>query len=335
MRVLLTGGAGYIGSHTCIELIERGHDVVILDNFCNSTPKVIERIARICGKRPLFLEADIRDTPTVLQALQHHDIEAVIHFAALKAVGESQSVPLEYFDNNISGTLSLLKAMKTSGIRPLVFSSSATVYGEAPQQPVDEASPLGSSNPYGRTKLVCEQLIGDIASANGGILPAILRYFNPVGAHKSGLIGELPIGVPNNLLPFVSQTAAGQHPYVRVFGNDYPTRDGTGIRDYIHVTDLAIAHIRALEYLISQEKALTVNLGTGHGYSVLEIIDTFQRISGRHIRMRVCPRRPGDVATCYAAPALAEKLLGWRAQHNLEQMCADAWRWQQQLDEQT
>lgn len=328
MRILVTGGAGYIGTHTCVELLQQDHDVTIVDTFRNSRREVLDRIARICGRAPSFIEIDIRDTVALQQALRDSHAQAVIHFAALKAVGESQSIPLEYFDNNIHGTISLLQAMRSTGVRYLVFSSSATVYGNAESQPVREDFPLSASNPYGRTKLVCEQLIGDAAAADGRLIPAILRYFNPVGAHASGMIGEYPLGVPNNLLPYVAQTAAGLHPHVRVFGNDYPTRDGTGVRDYIHVTDLAIAHLRALDYLVKRDAALTINVGTGRGYSVLEAIDAFRRTTQRPIPVQICPRRPGDVATCFASPDLAAELLGWRAQADLEQMCEDAWRWQ-------
>lgn len=328
MRILVTGGAGYIGTHTCVELLQQDHDVTIVDTFRTSRREVLHRIATICGRSPTLIEIDIRDTVALQQALRDSRAQAVIHFAALKAVGESQSIPLEYFDNNIGGTISLLQAMRSSGVRHLVFSSSATVYGNAEHQPVREDFPLGASNPYGRTKLVCEQMIGDAAAADDRLVPAILRYFNPVGAHVSGLIGEYPLGVPNNLLPYVAQTAAGLHPHVRVFGNDYPTHDGTGVRDYIHVTDLAMAHLRALDYLVQRDTALTVNVGTGRGYSVLEAIDTFRRVTQRPIPVRIYPRRPGDIATCFASPDLAADLLGWRAKADLEQMCEDAWRWQ-------
>ena len=331
MRILVTGGAGYIGSHTCVELLQRGHEVVVYDNFRNARRQSLDGIAAITGKRPKLVEADIRATATLEHVLREHRIGAVIHFAALKAVGESQEDPLAYFDNNIGGTISLLKAMQAAGVRYLVFSSSATVYGDTEAQPIREDAPLASHNPYGRTKLVCEQLIGDVAAAGESLVPAILRYFNPAGAHGSGLIGEYPLGVPNNLLPYIAQTAAGLHPHVRVFGNDYPTRDGTGVRDYIHVTDLAIAHVSALEYLVANDCALTVNLGTGHGYSVLEAIETFRKVSGRPIPARIHPRRPGDVAMYCAAPDLARELLGWEAKADLEQMCVDAWRWQQNL----
>ena len=331
MRILVTGGAGYIGSHTCVELLQSGHEVTVVDNFRNSRREALEGVAEICGHAPHLVEIDIRDTAALERALREAGAQAVIHFAALKAVGESQQIPLDYFDNNIGGTLSLLKAMRASGTRHLVFSSSATVYAETPQQPLREDSALGSCNPYGRTKLVCEQLIGDVAGAGPQLVPAILRYFNPAGAHASGLIGEYPLGVPNNLLPYVAQTAAGLHPHVRVFGNDYPTPDGTGVRDYIHVTDLAIAHLRALDYLVRHDTAVTVNIGTGRGYSVLEAIETFRRVSGQPVPAQLCPRRPGDVATCYAAPDLAAERLGWRAQAGLELMCEDAWRWQQRL----
>lgn len=328
MRILITGGAGYIGTHTCVELLQQGHDVTIVDTFRNSRREVLDRIATICGRSPTLIEIDIRDTVALQQALRDSRAEAVIHFAALKAVGESQSIPLEYFDNNIGGTISLLRAMRNAGVRYLVFSSSATVYGDAERQPVREDFPLSASNPYGRSKWVCEQMIGDAAAADDRLVPAILRYFNPAGAHASGLIGEYPLGIPNNLLPYIAQTAAGLHPHVRVFGNDYPTRDGTGVRDYIHVTDLAIAHLRALDYLMERDTALTVNIGTGRGYSVLEAVEAFRRVTQRSIPVRICPRRSGDVATCFASPNLAAELLGWRAEAGLEKMCEDAWRWQ-------
>lgn len=328
MKVLVTGGTGFIGSHTCVELLERGHEVFILDNLSNSKADVIERIAHISGRKPQLTVGDIRDKEAVGQLLSSARIEAVIHFAALKAVGESCEQPLRYFDNNISGTLGLLQAMQATGTKHFVFSSSATVYGEPDACPIPETAATRVTNPYGRTKLVCEQLISDLTSADPDFHAATLRYFNPVGAHPSGLIGEDPAGIPNNLMPYVAQVAAGQREYLQVFGNDYPTCDGTGVRDYIHVVDLAIAHVDALDYLCREQQSLTVNLGTGQGCSVLEVVRAFEAASGRPVPTRIVARRQGDVATCYADPARAHLLLGWRAERDLGQMCADAWRWQ-------
>lgn len=334
MKVLVTGGTGFIGSHTCVELIERGHDVFILDNLCNSKADVAERIASISGRMPILVTGDIRDEEITRRLLDDAHIEAVIHFAALKAVGESGQQPLRYFDNNITGTLTLLRAMQAIGTRKFVFSSSATVYGEPDTCPIPETAATRVTNPYGRTKLVCEQLIGDLAAAQPDFHAATLRYFNPVGAHPSGLIGEDPAGIPNNLMPYVAQVASGQRGFLQVFGNDYPTHDGTGVRDYIHVVDLAIAHVRALEFLDKEQRGLTVNLGTGRGYSVLEVVRAFEHASGMPIPMRIVQRRPGDVASCYADPTLANQLLGWHAERGLEQMCRDAWRWQSRVSAQ-
>lgn len=328
MKVLVTGGAGFIGSHTCVELMALGHEVVVVDNLSNSLHGVMEKIASISGKPPAFIQADIRDRDLIARILMEHRIEAVVHFAALKAVGESWSHPLEYFENNISGTIHLLQAMEDAGVNLLVFSSSATVYGEPDSCPIPESAPTRVTNPYGRTKLVCEQLIADKVASHHGFHAAILRYFNPVGAHPSGLMGELPIGTPNNLMPYVAQVAIGQREFLQVFGNDYPTHDGTGVRDYIHVVDLSLAHVRALDFLIREQRSATVNLGTGHGYSVLEVVRAFESASGRPIPLRFVERRPGDVASCYADPSLANSLLGWHATRGLEQMCSDAWRWQ-------
>lgn len=330
MDVLVTGGTGFIGSHTCVELLERGHEVVILDNLCNSKADVAERIASIAGRAPKLVIGDVRDRELLRHLLGSERIEAVIHFAALKAVGESCQQPLRYFDNNINGTLSLLQAMEACGTRSFVFSSSATVYGEPDACPIPETAATRVTNPYGRTKLVCEQLISDFSTANNQFQAAILRYFNPVGAHPSGLIGEDPSDTPNNLMPYVAQVANGQRQCLQVFGNDYPTPDGTGVRDYIHVVDLAIAHVRALDHITTRNQCVTVNLGTGNGYSVLEVVAAFERASGRRVPVRIVERRPGDVASCYADPTLANMLLGWRATRDLEQMCADAWRWQSQ-----
>ena len=328
MNVLVTGGTGFIGSHTCVELLRCGHQVVILDNLCNSKAEVATRIAQISGGTPSLVIGDVRDQHALRLLLERERIEAVLHFAALKAVGESCLQPLRYFDNNINGTLSLLQAMEACGTPLLVFSSSATVYGEPEACPIPETAATRAANPYGRTKLVCEQLIADLAAASGQFHAAILRYFNPVGAHPSGLIGEDPRGIPNNLMPFVAQVASGQREFLQVFGDDYPTHDGTGVRDYIHVMDLAAAHVRALEALAERQSGFTVNLGTGRGHSVLDVVRAFEQASNTRIPMRIVQRRPGDVASCYADPTLAHTLLGWRATRTLEQMCADAWRWQ-------
>lgn len=333
MKVLVTGGAGYIGSHTVVELVTAGFDVHIVDNFCNSERWILERLATLCGRKIPYTELDLLDEAALKTCFAEVQPEAVIHFAALKAVGESVQQPLRYHRNNVGGTLTLLQAMQDHGCRHLVFSSSATVYGMPERCPIRENAPLGATNPYGQTKLVMEYVIRDLLAAPSSALKAaILRYFNPAGAHESGLIGELPRGVPNNLVPFVAQTAAGLREAIQVFGNDYPTRDGTGVRDYIHVVDLAQAHVAALRALRDGEaREITVNLGTGTGYSVLEVIEAFGRAVGRPIPYRIAPRRPGDVAECWADPALAERLLGWKARRGLDAMCADAWRWQKTL----
>ncbi|HEX7111675.1 MAG TPA: UDP-glucose 4-epimerase GalE [Mizugakiibacter sp.] len=328
MRILVAGGAGYIGSHTCVELIQRGHEVLILDNLCNASPRVLERIAAITGQRPDFVETDVRDARALAAVFRERPFDVVIHFAALKAVGESWQKPLAYFDNNITGTIVLLQAMRDAGVNRLVFSSSATVYGDPDACPIPESAPLRVTNPYGRTKLVMEELIGDLGAADPAFRAAVLRYFNPVGAHPSGLIGEDPAGTPNNLMPYVCQVAVGLRPYLNVYGNDYPTRDGTGVRDYLHVVDLARAHADAIDALARRDAGFTVNLGTGRGYSVLEVVRAFEEASGRPVPVQFAPRRAGDVAACYADPALAERLMGWKAELGLERMCADAWRWQ-------
>lgn len=328
MRVLVTGGTGFIGSHTCVELLERAHDVFILDNLSNSKEDVVTRIALIAGRKPTFVLGDVRDVEATRRLLEGAQVDAVIHFAAMKAVGESCQQPLRYFDNNIAGTLALLQAMQACGVQRFVFSSSATVYGEPDACPIPETAATRVTSPYGRTKLVCEQLISGLTTAHTEFHAATLRYFNPVGAHPSGLIGEDPAGIPNNLMPYIAQVAAGQRDYLQVFGNDYPTHDGTGVRDYIHVVDLAAAHVDALDYLARGGESLTVNLGTGRGYSVLEVVRSFEAASGRAVPIRIVGRRPGDVASCYADPALAQRVLGWRANYGLDQMCADAWKWQ-------
>lgn len=328
MRVLVTGGAGYVGSHTVVSLVEAGHEVVVVDNFSNSSPRVMERLHALLGVAVPMEARDIRDTAGLSTLITSHSIDAVIHFAAFKAVGESCERPLDYFENNITGTLSLLRAMTTTGCTRLVFSSSATVYGDPATNPVTEDSPLFTVNPYGRTKLVMEQLIGDLSAADPSFHAAILRYFNPVGAHPGGTIGEDPRGIPNNLMPYICQIAVGRRERLSVFGNDYPTPDGTGVRDYIHVVDLAEAHVAALEYLAREGRGMTANLGTGRGYSVLELIAAFERASGKMIPYEIVARRPGDAAAVWADASRAAELLDWRPRFDLDDMCRDAWRWQ-------
>ena len=328
MRILLCGGAGYIGAHTYVELAARGHDVVVADNLVNSSALALVRLERITGAAVAFHQVDMRDRDAMARVFAGPAFDAVVHFAALKAVGESCERPLDYFDNNISGTINLLQAMKQAGVRRLVFSSSATVYGDPERVPVPETARLQVTNPYGRTKLVMEQLIEDLCQHDPGFRAANLRYFNPVGAHDSGLIGEDPAGIPNNLMPYICQVAVGRREKLQVFGGDYPTPDGTGVRDYIHVVDLARAHADALEYLVRADRSLTVNLGTGRGVSVLELLRGFEQASGRPVPYEIVARRPGDVAEVYADPALARQLLGWEARLGVEAMCRDAWRWQ-------
>jgi UDP-glucose 4-epimerase len=327
MKILVTGGAGYIGSHTVVELLAAGHQVTIYDNLCNSKLSVVDRIANITGCRPDFIHADIRDRATLLPAVAGCD--AVIHFAGLKAVGESVAQPLRYYDNNVTGSIALFEAMAEAGVRHLVFSSSATVYGDPHTVPIREDFPLSATNPYGRSKLMVEDMLRDLAKADSHWRIALLRYFNPVGAHVSGTLGEDPHGIPNNLMPYIAQVAAGRLQCLSVFGDDYPTPDGTGVRDYIHVVDLARGHLAALAGLDRGPGVLTVNLGTGRGYSVLEMVRAFEAASGRPVPYRIAPRRSGDVAACYADPSLAEQLLGWKAQLGVDAMCADGWRWQQ------
>jgi len=328
MRVLVCGGAGYIGSHACTVLAARGHDLLVADSFVNSSPHVLGRLARIIGHPVPFRLADLRVRAEVDALFEGPAIDAVVHFAALKAVGESCERPLDYFENNISGTIHLLRAMQDAGVKRLVFSSSATVYGDPESVPVREDAALGSTNPYGRTKLVMEQLIGDLCEADPAFRAANLRYFNPAGAHPSGLIGEDPGGIPNNLMPYISQVAVGRRDRLRVFGGDWPTVDGTGVRDYLHVMDLARAHADAIDYLLREDRSLTVNLGTGRGVSVLELARAFAQASGHDVPYEIVARRPGDVAEVYADPSLAHRLLGWRAELGIEAMCRDAWRWQ-------
>ncbi len=329
--IFVTGGAGYIGSHTCVELLDAGYDVTVFDNFCNSHPEAVARVERITGKKLRVMRGDIRDRAALVAALRESEAKAVIHFAGLKAVGESVTQPLAYYDNNMVGTLRLLEAMGECGLNRLVFSSSATVYGDPQRLPLTEDHPLSATNPYGRSKLMIEEILRDLHRSDASWRLAILRYFNPVGAHTSGLIGEDPQGTPNNLLPFIAQVAIGRRDYLNVWGNDYPTPDGTGVRDYIHVVDLALGHLKALhvlEQIQKNDECFAVNLGTGTGYSVLDIVRAFEQASGRSIPYKVAPRRPGDIASCYADPQRAFELLGWRAERGLNRMCADTWRWQ-------
>lgn len=327
--VVVTGGAGYIGTHTCVELLMAGYKVVVVDNLSNGTAEAIGRAERLAGRQvEAFVKADVRDRPAMADVFARYQVAAVVHFAALKAVGESVRMPWEYYDNNVGGLLVLLDVMRDAGVRQLVFSSSATVYGEPASVPIHEGFPTGATNPYGRTKLICEQILGDMAIADPSWRIALLRYFNPVGAHHSGEIGEDPAGVPNNLMPYVSQVAVGRLAALQVFGNDYPTPDGTGVRDYIHVVDLALGHVKALERLSSLDPLNVINLGTGRGYSVLELISAYEAASGRQVPFRIVGRRAGDVAACWANPEKAAEVLGWRAARGLEEMCADSWRWQ-------
>jgi UDP-glucose 4-epimerase len=326
--ILITGGTGYIGSHTVVELMQAGYEVLIVDNFCNSKVSVLERIERIVGRRPVFVEADIRDRESMRTLFANYNFDAVIHFAGLKSVGESVAQPLRYYDNNIHGSLVLFDAMAEAGVKTLVFSSSATVYGDPHEVPIREDFPLSATNPYGRSKLIIEEILGDIAFADASWHIALLRYFNPVGAHESGLIGEDPNGIPNNLMPYIAKVAVGSLEELSVFGSDYPTQDGTGVRDYIHVVDLARGHLAALKALVVSAGVLKVNLGTGQGYSVLDVVRAFENASGRKVPYRIVGRRPGDIAACYADPSLAKTLLGWQAQYGINEMCRDAWRWQ-------
>ena len=328
MSILVTGGAGYIGSHTAVELLNAGYDVVIADNFCNSHPEVLNRIAALTGKQPVFYEADVRDAAALNNIFSQHKIESVIHFAGLKAVGESTRLPLKYYQNNIAATLTLCEVMQQHNVFDLVFSSSATVYGDPHAVPINESFPLSATNPYGRSKLMVEEILRDVAKAEPRWGIVLLRYFNPVGAHASGTMGEDPNGIPNNLLPFISQVAIGRLPQLSVFGNDYPTPDGTGVRDYIHVVDLAIGHIKAIERIKQERGVLTYNLGTGQGYSVLEMIKAFELASGKQIAYKIVDRRPGDIAECWADPAYAANDLGWKAARTLHDMMQDTWRWQ-------
>jgi UDP-glucose 4-epimerase len=329
LNVLLTGGAGYIGSHTAVECLEAGHEVLVFDNLSNSSVKSLDRVAKIAGRRVRFVEGDIRDRAALHALFAKHAIDAVVHFAGLKAVGESVEKPLLYYDNNIAGSIALFEVMAEVGVKSVVFSSSATVYGDPATVPITEDFPLSATNPYGWSKLFIETMLRDIARADGGWSIALLRYFNPVGAHESGLIGEDPRGIPNNLMPYVAQVAVGRRPHLNVFGGDYPTPDGTGVRDYIHVVDLARGHVAALNRLHHKAGGVhTWNLGTGQGVSVLDMVRAFEAASGKKVPYEIVARRAGDVAQCWADPARAAQDLGWRAIHDLPRMCADAWRWQ-------
>lgn len=331
-KILVTGGAGYIGTHTCVELLQAGYEVTVFDNYCNSKPEALNRVERLAGKTLTRVKGDIRDRDALESALSQSGAQAVIHFAGLKAVGESGEEPLRYYDNNVVGTLRLLEAMQTCEVKTLVFSSSATVYGMPQRLPLTEDHPLSTTNPYGRTKLIVEEMMRDAFASDATWRFSILRYFNPVGAHESGLMGEDPQGLPNNLLPFVAQVAVGRREFLNVWGDDYDTPDGTGVRDYIHVVDLALGHLRALEALGKAEGGLctAVNLGTGVGYSVLDMVRAFEQASDQPVPYKVQARRPGDVAACYADPTFAKQFLGWEATRTLPTMCLDAWRWQRQ-----
>ena len=328
MNILLTGGAGYIGSHTAVELIESGYSVVIADDLSNSDVSVIDKIGQITGKRPLFYEGDVADHAFLEKVFCDNDIDAVIHFAGFKAVGESVEKPIEYYRNNLDTTLTLLEVMRKHGCKDLIFSSSATVYSQVEEMPLtEESGPLGCSNPYGWTKYMIEQILKDVCVADPEMSVVLLRYFNPIGAHESGLIGEKPNGIPNNLMPYITQVAEGIRPKLNVFGNDYPTPDGTGVRDYIHVVDLARGHVAAVGYVAEHDGCEVFNLGTGHGYSVLELVKTFEKVNGVAVPYEIVGRRAGDIATCYADASKAERVLGWKAELGIEDMCRDAWRW--------
>ena len=329
MAILVTGGAGYIGSHTCVQLIQAGYDVVVVDNLCNSSQESLNRVGKIVGKEIPFYEADIRDRKAMEEVFSKENISAVIHFAGLKAVGESVAKPLEYYDNNINGTLVLCDAMRKAGVKNIIFSSSATVYGDPAFVPITEECPKGQcTNPYGWSKSMLEQILTDFHTADPEWNVVLLRYFNPVGAHKSGTIGENPKGIPNNLMPYITQVAIGKREFLGVFGNDYDTHDGTGVRDYIHVVDLADGHVKALKKIEEQAGVCVYNLGTGNGYSVLDMVKAFGKACGHEVPYKIQPRRPGDIATCYADPTKAKEELGWEAIRGLDEMCEDSWRWQ-------
>ncbi len=328
MRVLVTGGAGYIGSHTCVELLLAGYEVIVVDSLINSREESIRRIEEISGRKLLFHKVDLLDKPALDRVFKEAAADAVIHFAGLKAVGESVAMPLQYYKNNVSGSLVLFEVMAQHGVKNLVFSSSATVYGDPASLPITEDFPIKASNPYGWAKVMLEQILQDLYHADPSLNIALLRYFNPVGAHPTGRIGEDPRGVPNNLVPFIAQVAVGKLPELKVFGNDYPTPDGSGVRDYIHIMDLASGHMKALEKLVTNSGLVTYNLGTGKGYSVLEMVEAFAEAAGKKIPYRIVGRRPGDIASCYADPSKAEKELSWKASRDIKAMCEDTWRWQ-------
>jgi UDP-glucose 4-epimerase len=326
--VLVTGGAGYIGSHTCVQLSEAGYDFVVYDNLCNSSKESLKRVEKIIANEVSFVEGDIRDKDALQKVFDKYDIDSVIHFAGLKAVGESVEKPLEYYDNNVYGTVTLCEVMKNNNCKKIVFSSSATVYGDPHTTPIKENFPLSATNPYGRSKLFIEEILRDVFVSDHDWKIILLRYFNPVGAHKSGTIGEDPNGIPNNLMPFISQTAVGKRDELSVFGGDYDTHDGTGVRDYIHVVDLAKGHVKALDKISSLDDVLTVNLGTGKGYSVLDMVKAFEEASGKKVPYKIVERRAGDIAKCFADPSYAKETLGWEATRGVKEMCEDTWKWQ-------
>ena len=331
MAILVTGGAGFIGSHTCVELLNAGYDVVVVDNLCNSSEEALRRVEKITGKKVTFYQADIRDGAALDEIFSKESIDSVIHFAGLKAVGESVAKPLEYYQNNIGGTLTLCEVMRNHGVKNIIFSSSATVYGDPAFIPITEECPKGTcTNPYGWTKWMLEQILTDLHTADPEWNVVLLRYFNPIGAHKSGLMGEDPKGIPNNLIPYITQVAIGKREQLGVFGNDYDTHDGTGVRDYIHVVDLALGHVKAVEKVRAEKGLFIYNLGTGVGYSVLDVVKAFEKASGKKIPYTIMPRRAGDIATCYSDPSKAAKELGWKAERGIEEMCEDSWRWQSQ-----
>jgi len=328
--VLVTGGAGYIGSHTCIALIEAGYEIVVFDNFCNSSKESIQRVEKIVGRTIPLVEGDIRSSSDLQKVFDTYKIDSVIHFAGLKAVGESVEQPLKYYDNNVNGTIVLCEVMQQNNCKSIVFSSSATVYGDPHTTPIKEDFPLSATNPYGRSKLMVEEILRDLYVSDNHWKVVLLRYFNPVGAHNSGTIGEDPNGIPNNLMPFIAQTAVGKRSCLSVFGDDYDTHDGTGVRDYIHVVDLAAGHVKALDKIESFTEVMTINLGTGTGYSVKDMVKAFEKVSGKEVPFCIAPRRAGDIAKCYADPSYAKEVLGWEAKKNIEKMCEDSWRWQSQ-----
>ena len=327
MSILVTGGAGFIGSHTVVELLEKNEEIIIVDNFINSKPEVLEKIKEISGKNFKFYEVDLLDEKNLENVFEENNVEAVIHFAGLKAVGESVAIPIEYYHNNITGTLVLLKLMKKYNCKKIIFSSSATVYGVPKEVPIREDFPLSTTNPYGSTKLMIEQILQDVCVSDNEFCAILLRYFNPIGAHKSGLIGEEPNGIPNNLMPYITKVAKGELDHLNIFGNDYDTVDGTGVRDYIHVVDLAKGHVKALEKARKMIGAEAYNLGTGNGYSVLEIVHAFENATGMNVKYEITPRRPGDIAECYADPSKALEELGWKAEYGIDEMCKDAWNY--------